>query len=160
MQTEFTLSLVALCGQNVSLGCGIHYSYAALAALRIGNNLKEGKIATVVQHSTAQHSTQRGVAHSVSAFPNCTYPQFAHSTSPSLPLPALLVRLSVRLLSLLLHMATIFNARYASRCAALLHAGVEGMFELRKHYCNQLPATVSRGERLWPPCRICIWRQK
>lgn len=60
MQTEFTLSLVALCGQNVSLGCGIHYSYAALAALRIGNNLKEGKIATVVQHSTAQHSTQRG----------------------------------------------------------------------------------------------------
>lgn len=155
MQTEFTLSLVALCGQNVSLGCGIHYSYAALAALRIGNNLKEGKIATVVQHSTA-HSA----AHSVSAFPNCTYPQFAHSTSPSLPLPALLVRLSVRLLSLLLHMATIFNARYASRCAAPHHAGVEGMFELRKHYCNQLPATVSRGDRLWPPCRICIWRQK
>lgn len=60
MQTEFTLSLVALCGQNVSLGCGIHYSYAALAALRIGNNLKEGKIATVVQHSTAQHTARRG----------------------------------------------------------------------------------------------------
>lgn len=80
-------------------------------ALRIGNNLKEGKIATVVQHSAA---------HSVSAFPNCTYPQFAHTTSPISPLaPLPFLRFSVRLLSLLLHMATIFNARYASRCPAL-----------------------------------------
>lgn len=131
----------------MSLGCGIHYSYAALAALRIGNNLKEGKIATVVQHSTAQHTARRtAYPHSPTALTRSSHTLPRPPLSASLP--ALLVRLSVRLLSLLLHMATIFNARYASRCAALLHAGVEGMFELRKHYCNQLPVTSyseSRG---------------
>jgi len=50
------------------------------------------------------------------------------------PFPPLLLSSSL-LLSLLLHMATIFNARYASRFVVVV---VEGMFELRKHYCNQL----------------------
>lgn len=128
-------------------------------ALRIGNNLKEGKIATVVQHSAA---------HSVSAFPNCTYPQFAHTTSPISPLAPLpfhhpfTVSRSVCYLCFYIWLRFLMRdtRRVALRCAALLRSGVEGMFELRKHYCNQLPVTVSRGDRLWPPCRICIWRQK
>lgn len=81
-------------------------------ALRIGNNLKEGKIATVVQHSAARRT----------AYPHS--PTALTRSSHILPRPSLLAplpfhRFSVRLLSLLLHMATIFNARYASRCPAL-----------------------------------------